>query len=185
MASKERHHLRDEAGSLFPTFELGGAEELTVASGGTAIAALVCRQSHTSSGTIASSRDVVSRKHVLDANNKVLVATGRRRFQSLSNLRAPLATLRLGLSPAKGVVSTINAHLPPPPPTQSEHIYYTLFLIISRHTIQIYSNTQYSLLGRQYLTSLQRHWPLIDIRDPPLSFVDGFLAAGSVDSFGP
>lgn len=42
MASKDRPHLRDEAGSLLTAFELGGAEEWTVASGGTAIAALVC-----------------------------------------------------------------------------------------------------------------------------------------------
>lgn len=41
-------HLRDEAGSLLA--ELGGAEEVVVvvASGGTAIAALICSLSHTS-----------------------------------------------------------------------------------------------------------------------------------------
>ena len=65
MASKDRPHLRDEAGSLLIAFELGGAEELTVASGGTAIAALVCRQSHKSPETNSSSRSIVSCKHCL------------------------------------------------------------------------------------------------------------------------
>lgn len=70
MASKDRPHLRDEAGSLLIAFELGGAEELTVASGGTAIAALVCRQSHKSPETNSSSRGIASRKHVFDANDR-------------------------------------------------------------------------------------------------------------------
>ena len=42
MSSEDGHHLRDEAGSLLAAFEEGGAEELTVTSGGTAMAALVC-----------------------------------------------------------------------------------------------------------------------------------------------
>jgi hypothetical protein len=46
MALRYWQHLRDEAGSLLAALELGGADELVVASGGTAIAALICSRSH-------------------------------------------------------------------------------------------------------------------------------------------
>jgi hypothetical protein len=83
--------------------------------------------------------------------------------------------------------STINAHHLLPPPTQSEHLYYSVlhthFPILSRQNIQYEVDTTSSAPSHH---SSERHWPLIDIhiRLCALSFVDGFLAARSVDSFG-
>lgn len=89
MTSEDGYHLRDEAGSLLAAFELGGAEELTVTSGGTAIAALVCGQSHMSSETISSSRACASCNWCQTQEVKLVLHAP----SLLSNLRAPLATL--------------------------------------------------------------------------------------------
>ena len=156
-------------------------------SGGTAMAALVCGQSHMSSEMIFSSRACASCNNVHTQEvNLVLHAPSL-----LSNLRAPLATLcatpdSTWAQPRKRrCAPPINAHLPPPTYNPSTYIipHYTHFLIISRHTLQNYSNTQYTLSGRHYLNNLQRHWPHIDvdIRLCPVSFVLRPLVAGSVN----
>jgi hypothetical protein len=129
--SECRHHLRDEAGSLL-AFELGGADELTVVSGGTAMAALVRGQSHTLSTIMPSSRDSGSYKHCLA---QIGCVCGDR-SPSLAvtvewNLRAPLATLcttRLGLSPAKEGGVVLHHQRTPPATTNSirTHILHTL-----------------------------------------------------------
>jgi len=188
MSSEDGHHLRDEAGSLLAAFELGGAEELTVTSGGTAIAALVWGQSHTSSKMTSSSRACASCNRCSQMQEVKLVLHAP---SLLSNLRAPLATLCATLDSTwaeprkRRCAPPINAHLPPPTYNPSTYIipHYTHFLIISRHTLQNYSNTQYTLSGRHYLNNLQRHWPHIDvdIRLCPVSFVLRPLVAGSVN----
>jgi hypothetical protein len=124
MISEDGHHLRDEAGSLLAAFELDGAEELTVASGGTAMAALICRQSHTLPDTMSSSRACLSFSHCPSRRshlvNKVATRCRRRRFHFRFHARD--LSLRLGpRKRQKALFSTISAHLPPP--TQSEHIH--------------------------------------------------------------
>ena len=90
MTSEDGYHLRDEAGSLLAAFELGGAEELTVTSGGTAIAALVCGQSHMSSETISSCSRACASCNWCQTQEVELALHAP---SLLSNLRAPLATL--------------------------------------------------------------------------------------------
>ena len=90
MTSGDGYHLRDEAGSLLAAFELGGAEELTVTSGGTAIAALVCGQSHMSSETISSCSRACASCNWCQTQEVELALHAP---SLLSNLRAPLATL--------------------------------------------------------------------------------------------
>jgi hypothetical protein len=143
MTPKDRRHLRDEAGSLFAAFELGGAEELTVVSGGTAMAALVRGQSHTLSTTMPSSRDIGSYKHYLAQINCVCGD----RSPSLAvtvdwNLRAPVATLcptRLRLSPAKEGV--VLHHQRTPPSTTNSIRTHILFRIT--HTSLSLADTPY------------------------------------------
>lgn len=115
MSSEDGFHLRDEAGSLLAAFELelGGAEELTVTSGGTAMAALDCRQSHTSSTNdhlLTFLRLLQSL--FLDARSQVGLV---RAFAAVEFTRAACDSFaqhqtRLGLSPAKGVVLHPSTH---------------------------------------------------------------------------
>jgi hypothetical protein len=144
MTPKDRRHLRDEAGSLFAAFELGGAEELTVVSGGTAMAALVRGQSHTLSTTMLSSRDIGSLQTLFGANKlclwrQVAVACSHCRLEftragcdSLPNSTPAEPRKRRRCAPPS-THTTCHHQLNP-----NTYIvpHYTHFLILSRHTVQ-------------------------------------------------
>jgi len=129
MSSEDGHHLRDEAGSLLAAFEEGGAEELTVTSGGTAIAALGCGQSHMSSEAIFSSRACASYNCCHAQEGQAGLA---RAFIAVEFTRAACDSLRNSTraEPRKRrCAPPINAHLPPP-------TYPDTYIIIPHYTLR-------------------------------------------------
>jgi hypothetical protein len=188
--SECRHHLRDEAGSLL-AFELGGAEELTVISGGTAMAALVRGQSHTSSKTMSSSRDSDSCKQFSTQISCVCGDTSPSLAVTVDwNLRAPLATLRdsTWAEPRK----RRRRCAPPSTHTTCHHQLNPNTYIT--HTFLSLADTPYR--DKQYeidnylastITPFFRGIGLLSIYTSAFvhcPLFDGFLAAGSVDSLG-
>jgi len=180
MTSEDGHHLRDEAGSLLAAFELGGAEELTVASGGTAMAALVCRQSHMSSQTTFSSR----------ACSLVAARCWWQKFKVVLHAQAVTAVefTRLFATPQRASS---------PPSTATQATTHQHQLTPNTHIIPTTYTLNTTLYTEQQQHEIEPSWriaanhsseSLASSRFPsafvlcPLSY--GFHAAGSVDSSG-
>jgi hypothetical protein len=92
MRRRSEIYLREEAGVLLAAFELGGAEELVAASGGTA---KIFEQSHKLSELISSSRIHLSSAHFFDSQRfqswwrRVVVAFTVERKRATCDLAGP------------------------------------------------------------------------------------------------